>query len=89
MTLSQIQCFLLVVDKMSITEAAKTLYVTQPAVSHRIKKLEQELGAELFERTDSGIILTEAGRRYAAVFSDFVEALKRVAEETEKDSHSE
>ena len=82
MTLSQIQCFLVVADKMSITEAANALYVTQPAVSHRISKLEQELGVELFDRDNSRIALTQAGRRYVAFFTDFINGLKKIAEET-------
>ncbi len=82
MTLSQIQCFLVVAEKMSITEAANILYVTQPAVSHRISKLEQELDVELFYRDNSKIVLTPAGRKYMEFFSGFVDGLKRLSEET-------
>lgn len=81
MTLSQIQCFLVVAEKMSITEAANLLYVTQPAVSHRISKLEQELGVSLFSRDNSKIVLTPAGRKYKAFFQDFVNGLKKIAGE--------
>ena len=81
MTLSQIQCFLVVAEKMSITEAANLLYVTQPAVSHRISKLEQELGVQLFNRDNSKIGLTPAGKKYKAFFNDFVEGLKKIAGE--------
>ena len=81
MTLSQIQCFLVVAEKMSITEAANTLFVTQPAVSHRISKLEQELGCELFYRDNSRIVLTLAGNRYVEFFSDFVNGLKKISAE--------
>lgn len=79
MTLSQIQCFLVVAEKMSITEAANSLYVTQPAVSHRISKLEEELGVELFHRDSSKIVLTAAGNTYVEFFSDFVKDLDKIS----------
>src|ERR1700741_670308 len=43
------------------TRAAAAVPVAQPALSHQIKLLEQELGVELFERSRSGARLTEAG----------------------------
>lgn len=47
----------------SFTRAAKRLHVTQSALSQRIAKLEEEIGATLFLRRPSGVALTETGRR--------------------------
>lgn len=45
----------------SFSKAAKTLYLTQPAVSQHISALEKQLGAPLFEREQRGVSLTLAG----------------------------
>ncbi len=46
----------------SMTAASESLFVTQSAVSHSIRKLEEALGCELFERIGRKIVLTEQGR---------------------------
>lgn len=46
----------------SFTETAKQLFLTQSAISHSIKALEQDLGCELFHRLGKNIHLTAAGR---------------------------
>ncbi len=48
---------------LSFTEAAKELNVSQPAVSQSVRKLEQSLGVELFQRHHRKISLTDAGER--------------------------
>ena len=45
MLLSQIEAFLTVAERRSVSEAATVLYVTQPALTTRIKNLERELGS--------------------------------------------
>jgi LysR family transcriptional regulator, transcriptional activator of nhaA len=47
----------------SVARAAERLHVTQPTVSEQIRQLERTLGVTLFERTRSGMRLTDAGRR--------------------------
>lgn len=59
--LTKLQTFLHVAQHMSFSEAATHLHLTQPAISHHVKTLEQDLGVELFERSGSGLRLTEAG----------------------------
>jgi LysR family glycine cleavage system transcriptional activator len=51
---------------LSFTRAAEALHVTQAAISHQIKALEEWLGVELFHRLGRGhgLVLTEAGRHY-------------------------
>jgi LysR family transcriptional activator of nhaA len=55
--------FHVVATEGSIARAATRLGVTQPTVSEQIRSLEKALNADLFERTSSGLVLTEAGRR--------------------------
>ena len=63
MELRQPEYFLECAYRGSLTKAAEALYTTQPHVSQVIRALERELGAALFRRTGSGIVLTEAGER--------------------------
>jgi len=65
----------------SFTRAAAELFVTQGAVSHQVKALEQELGLKLFNRERQRLVITEAGRDYLNVIRD---ALDRIALGTEQ-----
>jgi LysR family glycine cleavage system transcriptional activator len=65
----------------SFTRAAEELNVTQGAVSHQVKALEDTLGLKLFHRERQRLILTEAGRDYLAVVRD---AFDRIAIGTER-----
>jgi DNA-binding transcriptional LysR family regulator len=60
--IQKIETFLAAAENSSLSEAAKQLHLSQPAVSHQIKVLEQELNATLFIRSSTGLQLTEAGR---------------------------
>lgn len=60
--MQQIRYFLAVCDKGSFTRAAQATYVAQPSLTQAIKKLEDELGGELFSRDRSGCRLTALGR---------------------------
>lgn len=55
--------FLAVVETGSFTRAADRAFVTQPTLSAGIKKLEQQVGHSLFERTNRRVFLTDAGAR--------------------------
>jgi LysR family transcriptional regulator, glycine cleavage system transcriptional activator len=65
----------------SFTRAAEELCVTQGAVSHQVKALEEDLGVKLFNRERQRLVITEAGREYLAVVRD---ALDRIALGTER-----
>lgn len=49
---------------LSFTRAAEELHVTQAAVSHQVKKLEEQLGVKLFRRLNRRLLLTEEGQIY-------------------------
>lgn len=55
------RAFFAVANLLSFTKAAQQLCLTQPAVSHSIRKLETELGCKLFSRLPSGLQLTNEG----------------------------
>src|SRR5204863_7857301 len=65
----------------SFTRAAEELCVTQGAVSHQVKALEETLGIKLFNRERQRLVITEAGRDYLVVVRD---ALDRIALGTER-----
>lgn len=60
--LSRLEIFLVAAESLSFSDAARRLHLSQPTVSHHIKKLEGELKAQLFDRTGTSLKLTEAGR---------------------------
>ncbi|HZO42167.1 MAG TPA: LysR family transcriptional regulator [Methylomirabilota bacterium] len=62
--IDQVQAFVAIVRGGGFTRAASLLHLSQPAVSRRLDLLERELGAPLFERIRSGVVLTEAGRTF-------------------------
>ncbi|MCR5792541.1 MAG: LysR family transcriptional regulator [Lachnospiraceae bacterium] len=64
MNINQIKYVLEVSVSSSMREAATKLYVSQPALSNSIRELEEELGILIFERTNKGITLTDAGREF-------------------------
>jgi LysR family transcriptional regulator, transcriptional activator of the cysJI operon len=57
-----LRVFRAVAQQLSFRKAAEVLYLTQPAVTLQVKTLEEELGLKLFERSSTGVSLTEAGR---------------------------
>ena len=62
MELTPLKYFRAIAQAGHMTRAARSLGVTQPALSAMLKKLEGEVGAELVDRTGRGVELTEAGR---------------------------
>ena len=62
MDLSQLEIFLTIAQEKSFSRAAEKLLRTQPAISIALKRLEEELGEPLFDRSSKSGTLTEAGR---------------------------
>jgi len=78
MKLRQLRYFLSVVECGSITAAAQSIRVAQPALTRQIQELETDLGTQLFTRTARGVTLTDAGlqlqRDAVRLLSDFEQA---------------
>ena len=64
MVLHNYEYFVAIVDEGSLTKAAEHLYVSQPSLSQYLKRLEANLGVELFDRSASPLRLTYTGERY-------------------------
>jgi DNA-binding transcriptional LysR family regulator len=63
----QIRYVLALAREGSFSKAAEALNITQPSLSQYIKKIEQEIGMELFDRTGSDVRATDAGKAYIAI----------------------
>lgn len=72
------QCFVSVARHLSISKAAEELFVTQPAMTAQIKKLEGELGSDLFIRDGGRMILTPAGKEILGLLEEYLEVAEEV-----------
>jgi len=81
MDFQTLKYFLTIVEEDGISKAAKTLNLSQPALSHCIKRLEKELGLDLFDRSKKPMILTLAGERYSMAIRKIV----KIKEEVERE----
>ena len=79
--LNALKAFEAAARHMSFTRAAEELFVTQAAVSHQIKGLEEFLGLKLFRRKNRSLLLTEQGQSY---FQDIKEVFTQLNEATER-----
>jgi LysR family transcriptional activator of glutamate synthase operon len=77
MELHQLRYLVLLAEELNFTQAAKRANVAQPGLSRQIRKLEDELGVPLVDRTSRRVALTPAGE-------DLVERARRVLEEVEQ-----
>lgn len=71
-TLTQLEAFVLVARLGSVTAAARTLGVSEPAVSSALAALRQQLGDVLIAKSGSGMALTPAGQRFVPIASQMV-----------------
>jgi DNA-binding transcriptional LysR family regulator len=79
MDLATLRVFLAVAEERSFSRAAAKVHRTQPAVSQAVRRLESDLGEQLFDRTSKSGTLTDAGR----VLQNYGQRLVRLAGETE------
>ena len=78
--LNALRAFEAAARHLSFTKAAEELHVTQAAVSHQVKLLEQDLGVTLFRRMTRKLALTEAGRALQRVAGEALDAIAEAAE---------
>jgi DNA-binding transcriptional LysR family regulator len=79
MDLATLRVFLAVAEERSFSRAAAKVHRTQPAVSQAVRRLESDLGEQLFDRSSKSGTLTDAGR----VLQNYGQRLVRLAGETE------
>jgi DNA-binding transcriptional LysR family regulator len=79
MDIAELRTFLAVAEERSFSRAAAKIHRTQPAVSQAVRRLEADLGEELFDRSAKHGTLTEAGR----MLQNYGQRLVRLAEEAE------
>ena len=79
MDVQQARTFLEIVNTGSFQLAGQQLFITQSAVSLRVKRMEEELGQTLFTRSKAGAVMTPAGEQFAR----FARSMLRVWEEAQ------
>ena len=79
MDIAALKTFLAVAHERSFSRAAAKVHRTQPAVSQAVRRLEADLGEQLFDRSSKSGTLTDAGK----VLQNYGQRLVRLAEETE------
>jgi LysR family glycine cleavage system transcriptional activator len=74
-SLNQLRAFEAAARPQSFSKAADELFVTHAAVSRHVRELEEWLGTKLFVRTGRGVVLSDAGKRYAARLTPIFDAI--------------
>ena len=77
MNITELRYLVAIMKWGSVSAAAKQLYAAQPNVSKALKNLEEEYGLRIFERSSTGMIPTEQGRR-------FIQQAQRVLQEVDR-----
>ena len=73
MTLNQLKYVIALSEENSINDAAKKLFISQPALTAALKSLEEEVGFDIFLRTKSGISLTVKGSEFLGYAKSVIE----------------
>lgn len=73
MTLQQLKYAISIADYGSINEAAKHLFVSQPSLSETMKELENEIGFDVFLRSNRGIVITPEGEEFLGYAREVVD----------------
>lgn len=76
MTLQQLKYAIEIANCGSMNEAAKRLFISQPSLSNAIKELENELGIVIFERSNRGIVTSEAGIEFLGYARQVIEQME-------------
>ena len=76
----QLRAFVILARTGSFTRAARELHLSQPAVSHSIKSLEEEVRCRLFDRVGKSVILTQAGEQFLSHAKKILEEMTAARE---------
>ena len=89
MTITQIEYALAVYQKRNFVEAAKSCHISQPTLSMQLKKLEEEIGYILFDRSKLPIIVTEEGEVFIQQAKMVILEYKKLYQRDEKELKGE
>lgn len=64
MELSELRLFVSIAHTLNFSQTARQFYISQPAVSHKLKQLEHDLGVKLIQRTSHQVSVTPAGKEF-------------------------
>ncbi|MDO4169315.1 MAG: LysR family transcriptional regulator [Lachnospiraceae bacterium] len=78
MTLAQLKYAITIADVKSMNKVARKLYISQPSLSASIKSLEEELGIEIFRRSNRGVSLTPDGEEFIGYARQVVDQYRLV-----------
>lgn len=84
MTIQNMRYIIEIARCKSISKAAKTLYMTQSALSNAVKETEEELGIQIFTRTNHGVILSYDGEDFITYCKEIVTKVDYVQERYQK-----
>ncbi len=84
MELLQLKYFCLVAKYENMTKAAKELHIVQPAISQSIRRLEKEMGVQLFDRKGKNLSLNKAGKYLYETLPDIINTLDSLKNEVNK-----
>lgn len=73
MTLTQLKYVITVAEENSMNEAAKKLFISQPSLSSAIKDIEEEIGFNVFKRSNKGVLVTPEGEEFIGYARQVVE----------------
>lgn len=84
MELYQIRYFLAVADTLNFTRASERSFVSQPALTKAIQRLEETIGGRLFDRTKNSVQLTELGRAMLPNFRQIYDSANHAREQAQR-----
>jgi len=76
-------------EEGNMTQAAKRLDISEPALSQQLKKIERRIQSRLFERGNGGLVTTASGRVFVAHAIEIVQEFRRAIQEAHETKHNE